>query len=288
MPSLIDMRRRLRAVKNTQQITKALKMVAASKLRRAQERVVATRPFAIQARRVLASISAHVDQAHHPLLALRPGAKTGKTMLIVMTSDRGLCGSFNTNIVKAVGVYLRSNAGREVALGLVGKKGRESLGRRGFPIRFEYTGLPKVIGFAEAEAVAQPAMEDFVSGKVDSVHLVYNEFKSAMQQALVIEQLLPMAPIELTEAEASGIEYLYEPSPQRIFDELLPRLVEAQVLRALLESVAAEHAARMTAMDAATRNSADMIEGLTLTMNKIRQAAITREIIEVVSGAQAQ
>jgi len=288
MPSLIDMRRRLRAVKNTQQITKALKMVAASKLRRAQERVVATRPFAIQARRVLASIATRVDQAHHPLLANRPGVKTGKTMLIVMTSDRGLCGSFNTNIVKAVGVYLRGNAGREVALGLVGKKGRESLGRRGFPIRFEYTGLPKVIGFAEAEAVAQPALEDFVSGKVDSVHLVYNEFKSAMQQALVIEQLLPMAPIELTESEAGGIEYLYEPSPQRIFDELLPRLVEAQVLRALLESVAAEHAARMTAMDAATRNSADMIEGLTLTMNKIRQAAITREIIEVVSGAQAQ
>ena len=288
MPSLIDMRRRLRAVKNTQQITKALKMVAASKLRRAAERVVATRPFAIQARRVLASIATRVDQAHHPLLANRPGVKTGKTMLIVMSSDRGLCGSFNTNIVKAVGVYLRGNAGREVALGLVGKKGRESLGRRGFPIRFEYTGLPKVIGFAEAEAVAQPAMEDFVSGKVDSVHLVYNEFKSAMQQALVIEQLLPMAPIELTEGEAGGIEYLYEPSPQRIFDELLPRLVEAQVLRALLESAAAEHAARMTAMDAATRNSADMIEGLTLTMNKIRQAAITREIIEVVSGAQAQ
>ena len=208
-------------------------------------------------------------------------------MLIVMTSDRGLCGSFNTNIVKAVGVYLRGNAGREVALGLVGKKGREALGRRGFPIRFEYTGLPKVIGFAEAEAVAQPAIEDFVSGKVDIVHLVYNEFKSVLQQALVIEQLLPMAPIEVTEAEAGGIEYLYEPSPQRIFDEMLPRLVEAQVLRALLESAAAEHAARMTAMDAATRNSADMIEGLTLTMNKIRQAAITREIIEVVSGASA-
>jgi F-type H+-transporting ATPase subunit gamma len=289
MPSLIDMRRRLRAVKNTQQITKALKMVAASKLRRAQERVVATRPFAIQARRVLASIAARVDQGNHPLLALRPGVKTGKTLLIVMTSDRGLCGSFNTNIVKSVGQFLRANKGRETSLGLVGKKGREALGRRGFPIRFEYTGLPKVIGFAEAEAVALPAIEDFTSGKVDSVHLVYNEFKSVMQQSLVIEQLLPMASIELTEAEkAGGIDYLYEPSPQRIFDELLPRLVEAQILRALLESAAAEHAARMTAMDAATRNSADMIEGLTLTMNKIRQAAITREIIEVVSGAQAQ
>jgi F-type H+-transporting ATPase subunit gamma len=289
MPSLIDMRRRLRAVKNTQQITKALKMVAASKLRRAQERVMGTRPFAIQARRVLASIAARVDQTQHPLLAQRPGVKTGKTLLIVMTSDRGLCGSFNTNIVKAVGQFLRKNAGREVALGLVGKKGREALGRRGFPIRFEYIGLPKVITFAEAEAVAQPAMEDFIAGKVDSVHLVYNEFKSVMQQNLVIEQLLPMASIEVTEGEAaSGIEYLYEPSPQRIFDELLPRLVEAQVLRALVESAAAEHAARMTAMDAATRNSADMIDGLTLTMNKVRQAAITREIIEVVSGAQAQ
>ncbi len=288
MPSLIDMRRRLRAVKNTQQITKALKMVAASKLRRAQERVIGTRPFAIQARRVLASIATRVDQGHHPLLAQRPGVKTGKTLLIVMTSDRGLCGSFNTNIVKAVGLYLRENKGREVGLGLVGKKGREALGRRGFPIRFEYTGLPKVITYAEAEAVAQPAIEDFSSGKVDSVHLVYNEFKSVMQQSLVIEQLLPMAPIDVTKEEAGGIDYLYEPSPQRIFDELLPRLVEAQILRALLESVAAEHAARMTAMDAATRNSSDMIEGLTLTMNKIRQAAITREIIEVVSGAQAQ
>lgn len=287
MASLIDMRRRIRSVKNTQQITKAMKMVAASKLRRAQERVIGTRPFAIQARHVLASIAARVDQSNHPLLAQRPGVKTGKTMLIVLTSDRGLCGSFNTNIVKAVGQFLRDNKGRELSLGLVGKKGRAALGRRGFPIRFEYTGLPKVIGFAEAESVAQPAIDDFTNGTVDSVHLVYNEFKSVMQQNLVIEQLLPMAPIEVAKTEG-GIDYLYEPSPQRIFDELLPRLVEAQVLRALLESAAAEHAARMTAMDAATRNSSDMIDGLTLTMNKVRQAAITREIIEVVSGAQAQ
>ncbi len=288
MPSLIDMRRRIRAVKNTQQITKAMKMVAASKLRRAQERVMGTRPFAKQARHVLASIAARVDQSHHPLLAQRAGVNTGKTLLIVMSSDKGLCGSFNTNIVKTVGLYLREHKGREIALGLVGKKGREALGRRGFPIRFEYTAMPKVIGFAEAEAVAQPAMEDFIAGKVDSVHLVYNEFKSVMQQNLVVEQLLPMEPIEVGKTDAGTVDYLYEPSPQRIFDELLPRLVEAQVLRALLESSAAEHAARMTAMDAATRNSADMIEGLTLTMNKVRQAAITREIIEVVSGSQAQ
>lgn len=287
MPSLIDMRRRIRSVKNTQQITKAMKMVAASKLRRAQERVLNTRPFAIQARHVLASISSRVDQSRHPLLVRRPGVTNGTTMLIVMTSDRGLCGGFNTNIVKAVGQFLRDNKGRDVSLGLVGKKGRAALGRRGFPIRFEYTDLPKAIGFAEAESVTQPAMEDFINAKVDSVHLVYNEFKSVMQQNLIFEQLLPMVPIEVDQREG-GIEYLYEPSPQRIFDELLPRLVEAQVLRALVESSAAEHAARMTAMDAATRNSAEMIDGLTLTMNKVRQAAITREIIEVVSGAQAQ
>ena len=289
MPSLIDMRRRVRAVKSTQQITKAMKMVAASKLRRAQERVVATRPYAREARRVLASIAGRVDQTHHPLLVRRPGAESGATMLIVISADRGLCGSFNTNIVKATGAFLRENPGRSITLGLVGRKGRDQLSRRGIPVRFEHVNLPKTIVFAEAEAIAAPAVEDFTAGKVDSVYLVYNEFKSVIQQRIVVEQLLPLAPIAVdsTETSAGATEYLYEPSAQRIFDELLRRLVEAQLLRALLESNAAFYAAQMTAMDAATRNSADMIEGLTLTMNKIRQAAITREIIEVVSGAQA-
>jgi F-type H+-transporting ATPase subunit gamma len=288
MPSLIDMRRRIRAVKSTQQITKAMKMVAASKLRRAQEKVLATRPYAREARRVLASIASRVDQSGHPLLTRRPGAESGSTMLIVISADRGLCGSFNTNIVKTTATFLREHPGRQVSLGLVGRKGRDLLSRRGVPVRFEYVNLPKSIVFAEAEAVAAPAIEDFIEGRVDSVQLVYNEFKSVMQQRLVVEQLLPLAPIE-TDAAATerGSEYLYEPSAQRIFDELLGRLVQAQVLRALLESNAAFYAAQMTAMDAATRNSAEMIEGLTLTMNKIRQAAITREIIEVVSGAQA-
>ena len=288
MPSLIDMRRRIRAVKSTQQITKAMKMVAASKLRRAQEKVLATRPYAREARRVLASIASRVDQSGHPLLTRRPGAESGSTMLIVISADRGLCGSFNTNIVKTTATFLREHPGRKVSLGLVGRKGRDLLSRRGVPVRFEYVNLPKSIVFAEAEAVAAPAIEDFIEGRVDSVQLVYNEFKSVMQQRLVVEQLLPLAPIE-TDAAATerGSEYLYEPSAQRIFDELLGRLVQAQVLRALLESNAAFYAAQMTAMDAATRNSAEMIEGLTLTMNKIRQAAITREIIEVVSGAQA-
>ncbi len=288
MPSLIDMRRRIRAVKSTQQITKAMKMVAASKLRRAQEKVVATRPFAAEARRVLASVSRRVDQAAHPLLARRPGVDTGPTFVIAITADRGLCGSFNTNIVKAVGAFLRQHQARRVSFGLVGRKGRDVLGRRGLDVRFEYVNLPKAIHLAEAEAVAEPAVKDFIEGRVDSVHLIYNEFKSVIQQRVVVEPLLPLAAIAFDdEPEAAAGEYLYEPSAQRIFDRLLGQLVTAQVLRALLESSAAEHAARMTAMDAATRNSADMIEGLTLSMNKIRQAAITREIIEVVSGAQS-
>ena len=288
MPSLIDMRRRIRAVKSTQQITKAMKMVAASKLRRAQEKVIATRPYAREARRVLASIASRVDQTSHPLLTRRPGTETGATMLIVITSDRGLCGSFNTNIIKAAGAFIQQNRGRSVTFGLVGRKGRDLLGRRGIPVRFEHVNLPKNIVFAEAEAIAAPGIADFIEGKVDSVHLVYNEFKSVIQQRVVLEQMLPLAPIGADADEAAKTaDYLYEPSAQRIFDQLLQRLVEAQVLRALLESNAAFYAAQMTAMDAATRNSAEMIEGLTLTMNKIRQAAITREIIEVVSGAQA-
>jgi F-type H+-transporting ATPase subunit gamma len=289
VPSLIDMRRRIRAVKSTQQITKAMKMVAASKLRRAQERVVATRPFAREARRVLASIASRVDQTKHPLLVNRAGAERGATLVVVMTSDRGLCGSFNTNIVKAVGGFLREHPGRTVSLGLVGRKGRDQLARRGLPVRFEYVNLPKVISFAEAEAIAAPAIQEFVEGRVDSVLVIYNEFKSIMQQRVLVEQLLPLAPISQSEiaAATTETEYIYEPSAQAIFDVLLQRLVESQILRALHESNAAFYAAQMTAMDAATRNSSDMIDDLTLTMNKVRQAAITREIIEVVSGAQA-
>jgi F-type H+-transporting ATPase subunit gamma len=286
------MRRRIRAVKSTQQITKAMKMVAASKLRRAQEKVLATRPFAREARRVLVSLASRIDPDKHPLLAKRPGAATGATLLVVITSDRGLCGSFNTNVIKNVSGFLREHQGRPISLGLVGRKGRDFLSRRGLPVRFEHVNLPKVIHFAEAEAIAAPAVKDFIEGKVDSVYLVYNEFKSIIAQQVVVEQLLPLAPLAQTGAAAtrepaSAVDYIYEPSPERILDLLLRQLVDAQVLRALLESNAAFFAAQMTAMDAATRNSAEMIDGLTLYMNKLRQAAITREIIEVVSGAQA-
>jgi F-type H+-transporting ATPase subunit gamma len=286
------MRRRIRAVKSTQQITKAMKMVAASKLRRAQERVIAARPFAREARRVLANIAGRVDESVHPLLTRRAGAAGGSTLLIVIAADRGLCGSFNTNVVKAVGQFLRDNPARPVSLGLVGRKSREMLGRRALPIPFEHGTLPRFIHFAEADTIAAPAIADFIAGKIDSGYLVYNEFKSVMQQRVVVEQLLPLPTIEPEAASDStagvaAVDYLYEPSADRIFAVLLQQLVLAQVLRALVESTAAFYAAQMTAMDAATRNSSDMLESLTLTMNKIRQAAITREIIEVVSGAQA-
>jgi len=289
VPSLIDMRRRIRAVKSTQQITKAMKMVAASKLRRAQQRVLATRPFAKEARRVLASIASRVDQTRHPLLTRRAGAERGATLVLVITSDRGLCGSFNTNIVKAVGAFLRENGGRAISFGLVGRKGRDLLSRRGLPVRFDYVNLPKNLAIADAEAIAAPAIQDFIEGRVDSVLLIYNEFKSVMQQKVIVEQLLPLAPItqgEMAEA-TTETEYIYEPSAQAIFDAMLQRLVESRILSALLESSAAFFAAQMTAMDTASKNAADMIASLTLHMNKVRQAAITREIIEVVSGAQA-
>jgi F-type H+-transporting ATPase subunit gamma len=289
MPSLIDMRRRIRAVKSTQQITKAMKMVAASKLRRAQERVVSARPFGLQARRLLASIAQRVDEENHPLLAKRKGSEKTAALVLVITSDRGLCGSFNTNVLKAFGQFLRENPGRPLSLGLVGRKGRDFFRRRGFDVRYEAVGIFQKLSFNDAAELANAAIEDFTSGAVSSVYLVYNEFKSVISQRVVVERLLPIPRLDEGEAAAAGpsVDYLYEPAPEQIFRDLLPRHVQVQVYRALLESNAAFFAAQMTAMDSATRNSAEMIESLTLYMNKVRQAAITREIIEVVSGASA-
>jgi F-type H+-transporting ATPase subunit gamma len=289
MPSLIDLRRRIRAVKSTQQITKAMKMVAASKLRRAQERITSARPFAQEMLRVLNRLASRVDPGAHPLLDLRQ-AGGGPTMLIVITADRGLCGSFNTNIIKNAATFVTEQPGREVALGLVGRKGRDYFARRGFAVHFEQVNIFHELRYAHAQAIAQAAIEDFTERRVDAVYLIYNEFKSVLQQRVVIERLLPIprfAEAAESPVEGPAIDYLYEPAPDVIFRDLLPRHVEVQVYRALLESAAAEHAARMTAMDTATKNSAEMIDGLTLYMNKVRQAAITREIIEVVSGAQA-
>jgi F-type H+-transporting ATPase subunit gamma len=291
MPSLLDIRRRVRAVKSTQQITKAMKMVAASKLRRAQERIQQARPYAQQMLRVLNSLASRVDSSLHPLLDERREPKAGgRAMLFVITADRGLCGSFNTNVIKSSSTFIVENRDRQVALGLIGRRGRDYFGRRGFEVRYEQVNLFAALKFADAKAMAASAIDAFVAGEVDSVYLVYNEFKSVMQQRVVVERLLPIprnAFADGAAAKAPAVEYLYEPAPDELFKHLIPNHVEVQIYRALLESSAAEHAARMTAMDAATRNSAEMIDQLTLYMNKVRQAAITREIIEVVSGAQA-
>jgi F-type H+-transporting ATPase subunit gamma len=287
MPSLIDLRRRIRAVKSTQQITKAMKMIAASRLRRAQERVVAARPFAQKMQRVLNELASRVDQDAHPLLRIPPPGQ-GQPLLIVITADRGLCGSFNSNIIKAAGQFIvKEGQQHEIALGLVGRKGRDFFRRRGFDVRYEAVGIFQRLSFADAVALADAAIEEFTSGRASSVYLVYNEFKSVMSQRIVVERLLPIPRLEGDEAAGPTTEYLYEPSPAEIFKDLLPRHVQVQVYRALLESNAAFFAAQMTAMDAATRNSAEMLDNLTLYMNKVRQAAITREIIEVVSGAAA-
>ena len=290
MPSLIDLRRRIRAVKNTQQITKAMKMVAASKLRRAQERIMSARPYAQQMQRVLASVAARVDPSIHPLLTSRERGEKSTTLVIVVTGDKGLCGSFNTNVIKGAASYITGSA-QACSLGLVGRKGRDFFGRRGFSVLFEQVGIFQKLRFDDAQTIGRTAIDAFTSEQVDRVVLVYNEFKSVMTQRVVVDQLLPIARREVEAQETSPppnqVDYLYEPSPQEIFNQLLPRYVEAQIYRALLESNAAFFAAQMTAMDTATKNSADMISSLTLYMNKVRQAAITREIIEVVSGAQA-
>jgi F-type H+-transporting ATPase subunit gamma len=292
MPSLLDIRRRVRAVKSTQQITKAMKMVAASRLRRAQERIQHARPFAVQMRRVLNSLAARVDPSVHPLLDDRAVPKAGgRALLLVVTADRGLCGSFNTNVIKASGNFITESAGRQVALGLIGRRGRDFFARRGFEVRYEQVNLFAHLKYENAQEIAAAAIAAFTSGEVDSVYLAFNEFRSVMVQHVVVEQVLPIPrtafSVDAAERTAVQTEYLYEPQPEELFKHLLPSYVEVQIFRALLESNAAFYAAQMTAMDAATRNSGEMIEQLTLYMNKVRQAAITREIIEVVSGAQA-
>jgi F-type H+-transporting ATPase subunit gamma len=287
MPSLIDLRRRIRAVKSTQQITKAMKMIAASRLKRAQDRVIAARPFAQRMLAVLNGLVGRVDQDSHPLL--RMGEGTGRPLLIVITGDRGLSGSFNSNVIKAAGQFIaKEGRDRQVAVGLIGRKGRDFFRRRGFDVRYEAVGIFQKLSFTDAVDIANVAIEEFTSGAASSVYLVYNEFKSVMSQRIVVERLLPIPRLEgEAAANAPAVDYLYEPSPEQIFKDLLPRHVQVQVYRALLESNAAFFAAQMTAMDAASRNASDMIESLTLYMNKVRQAAITREIIEVVSGASA-
>ena len=288
MPSLIDFRRRIRAVKSTQQITKAMKMVAASRFRRAQERILGARPFQRQMLRVLHNLATRVDEDRHPLFAVRDLDKPGtKVLLILVTADKGLCGGFNTNLLKMATQHVLAHRHRNYTFSLVGRKGRDYVRRRALPVHFELTNIFNDVKFTHAQEIARDAMEAFTSGEVDGVELVYNEFKSVMQQRPVVEQVLPIPRLPIDEVADAGIDYIYEPDPGTIFNELLPRYVAFDVFHALLESVAAEHGARMTAMESATKNAGEVIDGLTLYMNKVRQAAITREIIEVVSGAQS-
>jgi F-type H+-transporting ATPase subunit gamma len=281
VPALIDLRRRIRSVKSTQQITRAMKMVSSARLRRAQEAVFAARPYARRMLEVLNSVVSRADPSLHPLLQDRGDERV---LLVVVSSDKGLCGGFNANINRAAVQVLADRSGRAVEMAVIGRKARDYFRPRRVTFRSERVGLFQGLRYAVAQAIARDLIEDFTTGRADNVVLVYNEFKSVIQQRVVVEQLLPLRPSAFNPA-APPQEYLYEPGPGSIFAAMLPKHVEVQVWRALLESAAAEHGARMTAMDTATNNAADAIARLTLYMNKVRQAAITKEIIEVVSGA---
>ena len=294
MPNLLDIRRRIKSVKNTQQITKAMKMVSAAKLKRAQDRVITARPFANKMMEVLGELATRTDEDfHHPLLDLRGDQRY---LLVLITADKGLCGAFNTNLTKAGQAFIRDNPDKTIELVAIGRKGRDFFRNRHASIIAEYLGLTGKgrVEFSEALDVARAIIKLYSEDTgIDKVFLIYNEFKSVLSQRVVLEQLLPVARAKEPEPEAKTqqavtlVDYIYEQPPGEIFSRLLPRLVETQIFRALLESVASEHGARMTAMDSASKNASELIESLTLNMNRVRQAAITNEIIEVVSGAAA-
>jgi F-type H+-transporting ATPase subunit gamma len=281
MANIRDIRRRIRSAKNIQQITRAMKFVSAARLRKAQDRVLAARPYARQMIAVLNSLATRVPVEAHPLLATRGDARIE---LVVITADRGLCGAYNTNIIRHALEFLTRHSDREMELNILGKRARDFFRRRPYAVRHEAIGVLQKPTYADAAAIAKDLIDEFVEGRKDQIWLVYNEFKSVVQQRIVVEPLLPIQRLESPD-DASRQEYMYDEPPEKIFSNLLPRHVEAQVFRALLEAAAAEQGARMTAMEAATNNAAEMIEGLTLYANKVRQAGITRELIEVVSGA---
>jgi F-type H+-transporting ATPase subunit gamma len=278
-----DIKRRIRSIGNTKQLTRAMKMVSAAKLRRAQEKIVRARPYARRTLEVLRSLARRADQDANPLLKVRGDRRVE---LVVVTADKGLCGAFNTAIIREAEQFVRSElTDRELHVTTVGKKGRDYFARRDYDLRQEWIDIFRVVEFETAESIADTLMDLYVTEQVDEIYLVYNEFKSAIQARPVVQRLLPVEPIESDPGDTE--DYIYEPSAQELFAKLLPHYVEVLVFYALLESSAAEHAARMTAMDNATNNAGELIESLTLTMNRVRQASITTEIIEVVSGAEA-
>lgn len=289
MPTLLDFRRRIRSVKNTQQITRAMKFVAAARLRRAQEAALAARPYAKELARVLRSIMSRIEQPEHPLLAHRPEEKI---LVIVLTGERGLAGAFNSNILRKANELFRPNKGKKLSVIPVGKKGRDALKKAGFHIAAEYVNVLARVNFGTARDIASVVTDLYAKEEADAVYIVFSEFKTVMTPNLVREKLLPVEAMRAdeesaSEKESTQVDYIYEQPKEKLLDKLLPRYIETQILRAMLESSAAEHAARMTAMESATQNAGDVIEALTLHMNKVRQAAITKEIIEIVSGASS-
>ncbi|MGC2425077.1 MAG: ATP synthase F1 subunit gamma [Nitrospirota bacterium] len=280
-----DILRRIRSVKNTQQITKAMKAVSASKLKKAQAAMLAARPYANKLVTVLGNLAARAPREYHPLLAHR-GCR--RIEFLVMTSDRGLCAAFNTNIMKrAVALYNEKKTdGCDLTLNIVGRKGRDYLTRRGYEIRKDWTGISGHLNYSHASMIAAEIIENYINAEVDEVYVIYNEFKSALSQTVIAEKILP---IETPRAavEATSGDYIYEPSPEGVLETLLPKHVEFQIYRALRESEASELGARMTAMDAASNNAKEMISKLTLKYNKARQAAITKELMEIIGGAEA-
>src|SRR5271170_6374666 len=305
MPTLLDYRRRIRSVKSTQQITRAMKFISAAKLRRAQEGVFAARPYAGEILRVMRSAAARMESAAHPLLERRPEERI---LVVVLTGDRSLAGAFNTNVIRRAILFVKENSSKKSQVLAIGKKGRDQLRKRGWSIAGEYLNVSNKVDFSIAKEIAGKIAELYAAKEVDAVYAVYNEFKNVMIQRLQTQKLLPIDPSVLTtepveafrtgtdaheetlphDMAASGkflVDYIYEEPVEEIFSGLVPRYLESEVFRILLESAAAEHAARMTAMDSATRNASELIDKLTLEMNKIRQAGITKELIEIVSGA---
>lgn len=282
MATLIDLRRRIRSTKSTQQITKAMKMVSAAKLRRSQERMFAARPYAAKMLQVLSSLATRANPEDHPLLKVKGDQNVE---LMVVTADKGLCGAFSANLIKAALHFLDDRMNYNLSLHLIGRKGVDFFRKRKYTITHRYTDVFRNPTYDHARDIAQKTVHAYLEGNLDAIYLIYNEFKSALQQRVVVRRLLPLEKIPEATSEQS-LEYIYEPDPTTIFNALLPKYLEVEIYQALLESSAAEHAARMAAMDSATKNAKDMIESLTLKMNKIRQAKITTEIIEVVSGAE--
>ncbi|MDQ0285047.1 F-type H+-transporting ATPase subunit gamma [Desulfofundulus luciae] len=286
MPSLRDLRRRIKSIKSTQQITKAMKAVSAAKMRRAQEQVLSARPYARRMKDVLGRVATAAGGVKHPLLEVR---EPKRVAYVLITADRGLCGGFNANLIRRT-VQETKNISAELSLVCVGRKGRDYFRRRGYNIAQQYVGLGETIKLGHAQEIARYVMEKYAAGEFDAVYLIYSEFVNVLVQRPRVVKLLPVEPPEGQEngeGKPGRVEYIFEPSAESVLSELLPMYVENMVFHGLLESKASEHSARMTAMDNATKNAGDMIDRLTLSMNRARQAAITKEISEIVGGAAA-